>query len=211
MAIELVIFDCDGVLVDSEAITTRTIVDTLADEGLAWSFAHVREAFHGGRMADVVERAEEALGRPLPEDYVPRFRERLFARLRAEIEPVPGILEALDALPYPMCVASNGPREKMEATLGTTGLLRRFEGRVFSAYEVGVFKPEPDLFLHAARTLGADPAACVVVEDSDGGLTAALRAGMRAVAYVGQGLGLRTEGTLRLQDMRALPRLLATL
>jgi HAD superfamily hydrolase (TIGR01509 family) len=211
MPLELVIFDCDGVLVDSEPITTRTIVEAVGEAGLAWTCEDVRRRFHGGRLAHVLAAAEGDLGRPLAEDFVERFRARLYERLRAEVRPVPGVRAALEALPWPCCVASNGPRAKMEATLGSTGLLARFEGRVFSAYEVGSFKPDPGLFLHAAATLGAEPGACAVVEDSSGGLRAARAAGMRAVAYVGHGLPTDTTDALVLQDMRRLPELLAAL
>jgi HAD superfamily hydrolase (TIGR01509 family) len=162
-------------------------------------------------MVDVVAQAEADLGRPLPADFTQTFRALLFERLRRDVRPVPGVVAALDALPYPTCVASNGPRAKMDATLGSTGLLDRFEGRIFSAYEVGSFKPEPGLFLHAAAALGADPARCAVVEDSDGGLRAAVAAGMHALAYDGHGAGLEAAGATRFTDMARLPQILAAL
>ena len=211
MGIELVIFDCDGVLVDSEGITTGAYIDCLADVGLTWRHEEAIEHFRGGRLADVVAQAEAELGRPLPPDFTQTFRAVLFERLRRDVRPVTGIVEALDALPYPVCVASNGPRAKMDATLGSTGLMVRFVGRVFSAYEVGCFKPEPGLFLHAAATLGARPERCAVVEDSDAGVRAAVAAGMHALAYDGHGVGLKAEGATRFSDMRDLPALLAAI
>ncbi len=208
MGIDLVIFDCDGVLVDSEGITTRVYIACLADLGLTWRYEDAVHRFRGGKLADVVAEAEADLGRPLPPDFTEGFRERLFAALQQEIEPIPGIVQALDTLPYPTCVASNGPRAKMDATLGTTGLLERFEGRIFSAYDVGSFKPEPGLFLHAAASLGARAERCVVVEDSDGGVRAAVAAGMHALAFDAHGAGLAAEGATRFTDMAALPGLL---
>lgn len=208
MGIDLVIFDCDGVLVDSEGITTRVYIACLEDVGLTWRYEEAVHRFRGGKLADVVAQAEADLGEPLPKGFTEDFRERLFAALHHEIEPIPGVVEALDSLTYPMCVASNGPRAKMDATLGTTGLMTRFEGRIFSAYDVGSFKPEPGLFLHAAEVLGARPERCVVVEDSDGGIRAATSAGMHALAFDAHGANLEADGATKFTDMRELPGLL---
>jgi HAD superfamily hydrolase (TIGR01509 family) len=211
MPIQLVIFDCDGVLVDSEPITTATWVAALAEFGLTWTADDLDRSYRGGKLADVVAAAEAALGGPLPGDFVERFRERLYERLRIDVRPVPGIHEALDALPYATCVASNGPRAKMEATLGSTGLMARFEGRVFSAYDIDSFKPEPGLFLHAARTCGVAPARCVVVEDSDTGIRAARAAGMTVLAFGLDRHASFTEHAPRLAAMTDLPAALAAL
>lgn len=212
MALDLVIFDCDGVLVDSEVITSRTIVECVNALGLAWDLDAVVARFRGGKMKDVMAAAEGELGTPLGEDFVPRFRARLYERLGAEVEAVPGIEAALDgveALGIPYCVASNGPRAKMETTLRATGLLPRFGDRIFTAYDLGVFKPHPDLFLHAASTFDAAPARCVVVEDTPTGLTAIHNAGMRAVAYVGHGTPMDTTGAHALEDMATLGSVLS--
>jgi beta-phosphoglucomutase-like phosphatase (HAD superfamily) len=189
MDIDLVIFDCDGVLVDSEPITTAVWIEALETLGLAWKADEHIARFRGGRMADVIAAAEADLGAPVPAGFVDGFRTRLFERLRREVRPV--------------------PRAKMESTLGSTGLLARFEGRIFSAYDVGHFKPDPGLFLHAAAALGARASRCVVVEDSVAGLRAAAAAGMRAFAYEAPGLDLGADGAVPFRDMRALPGLLA--
>ena len=211
MALDLVIFDCDGVLVDSEIITSATIAECVNAHGLAWETETVALRFRGGKMKDVVAAAEAELGRSLGEEFVPAFRARLYERLATEVEAIPGIGEALnelEALGLPYCVASNGPREKMHATLGSTGLLARFEGRVFTAYDLGVFKPNPDLFLHAASTLGAAPERTVVVEDTENGLEAVYAAGMHAVAYIGHGTPMDTARAHDLEAMADLPALL---
>ena len=208
MGIDLVIFDCDGVLVDSELITTATIVEAVAALGVRWDAADIMRHFRGGKMSDVMSAAAAESGKALPEDFVPRFRARLFQRLHDEVQPVAGIAAALDAIVHPVCVASNGPRAKMETTLGVTGLLARFEGRIFTAYEVGSYKPDPGLFLHAAEALGASPSRCVVVEDSDTGVKAALAAGMPVLAYVGHGLPTDANGATTFEDMAMLPGLL---
>lgn len=204
----LVIFDCDGVLVDSEAITSATIVEAMAAEGLAWTVEQVMLRHHGGNLAAVRAEAEQALGRPLADDFVDQFRARLFKNLEAEVQPIPGVAAALDAIPHPTCVASNGPQKKMQASLGATGLLARFEGRIYSAYDIDVFKPDPGLFLHAARQMGARPEECVVVEDSDSGVRAATAAGMRVLAYVGHGFELHAPGAEPFTDMAELPGLI---
>lgn len=204
----LVIFDCDGVLVDSEAITTATIVEAMAAQGLVWTHEHVMTRHHGGNLAAVRAEAEAALGRSLPADFVERFRARLFEKLEAEVQPIEGIAAALDAIPHRTCVASNGPQLKMQASLGATGLLARFEGRIFSAYDIDLFKPDPGLFLHAAREMGTDPSECVVVEDSDSGVRAAVAAGMRVLAYTGHGFNLQADGAETFSHMAQLPDLI---
>ncbi len=208
MRIDLVIFDCDGVLVDSEPITSATWVDAAAELGVSWTLEEHLDRFRGGTMADVVAALEAELGSVVPEDFVESFRARLFNRLRSDVKTIPGVEAALDAIAHPICVASNGPHSKMEATLGSTGLISRFEGRIFSAYEIGQFKPDPGLFLHAAHALGATPLRCVVVEDSDAGREAALAAGMHALLYDAESGISSFEGATRFTDMNRLPELL---
>ncbi|HEY7077955.1 MAG TPA: HAD family hydrolase [Solirubrobacteraceae bacterium] len=209
--LELVIFDCDGVLVDSERIAVRVDTELLAELGWPLSEAEVVERFMG-RTTDDMLRAIEAEIADLEPGWEVEFDRRYMAALEAELEPVDGVVEALDAIAAPTCVASSGTHEKMRFTLGRTGLYERFAGRIFSADDVARGKPAPDLFLHAARTLGADPAACAVVEDSRHGVEAARAAGMRVLAYGGGGLIPRAQlagpGTVVFDDMRELPRLL---
>jgi len=208
---DLVIFDCDGVLVDSERIAVR--IDAVVLSRLGWdlSEAEIVERFVGRSDASMIAEIEAHLGRPLDvgwdAEFVPLYREAL----AAELEPVDGISEALDAISAPSCVASSSTHERLRFTLGLTGLLERFDGRIFSATEVEHGKPAPDLFLHAAATLGVDPARCAVVEDSRYGVAAARAAGMRAFGYAG-GLTpadwLLADGAVVFDDMRELPGLL---
>ena len=161
----LVIFDCDGVLVDSEPITNRLMADEMTRHGLPMTTEECIEQFVGGTIRMVYEMAV-ARGATLPEDWVDTFYQRMFGTLAEEIEAIPGVhfvLDALDRAGIPYCVGSNGPMRKMEVTLGRTGMWDRLEGRIFSAHDVGIAKPDPGLFLHAAQALGADPADCVVV------------------------------------------------
>jgi HAD superfamily hydrolase (TIGR01509 family) len=210
--LQLVIFDCDGVLVDSERLAVRVEAAVLAELGWPLSQAEVVERFMGRSQAFMAQAILDRLGRRLPDDWQDRLDRRYRAAFDAELAPVDGIVEALDRIATPTCVASSGSHEMLRHTLGLTGLYQRFEGRIFSASEVAEGKPAPDLFLHAAARLGAEPAACAVVEDSRYGVQAARAAGMRAFGYTG---GLTPPGrlagprTVLFGDMRRLPDLLA--
>jgi HAD superfamily hydrolase (TIGR01509 family) len=208
---ELVIFDCDGVLVDSERLAVRVEAELLAELGWPLSQAEIVERFMG-RTAEYMDEAIEAqLGSRLPEDWKDQFQRRYREAFAAELIPIDGVVDALDRITVPTCVASSGSHEKLRFTLGHTGLYERFEGRIFSGYEVANGKPAPDLFLHAAARMGAEPARCAVVEDSHYGVLAARAAGMRAFGYAG-GLTppdrLEGEATVVFHHMRDLPRLL---
>jgi len=210
--IDLVIFDCDGVLVDTERIAVRVDVRVLAELGWTMTEAEVVERFMGRSDAHFVSEVEAHLGRPLPGDWETPYQSWYRRAFEAELTPVDGIVEALDAITLPTCVASSGTHERIRFTLGLTGLYPRFDGRIFSVQDVVNGKPAPDLFLHAAKSMGVEPARCIVVEDSRYGVAAARAAGMRALGYAG-GLTPRAwlEGpdTIVFDDMRQLPGLLA--
>jgi HAD superfamily hydrolase (TIGR01509 family) len=178
MAIDAVIFDCDGTLVDSEPLAFEAIAAEAGSIGLALTAEKDRDLFNGQSMAGCLQAIEQRFGTRLPPGFEARMRRRMAALFRERLQPMPGALQLLQRLGVPCCVASNGPLEKIELTLQITGLLPFFGGRIFSAVEVGSFKPEPGLFLHAARALGAVPARCAVVEDSVAGVRAGLAAGM---------------------------------
>ena len=185
-AIDGVIFDCDGVLVDSERISNGTWALLLTEIGLPMTMQQSLDIFMGNSMARCVEIVTEMMGHAPPDDLLARFTANVTVALQRDLEPVPGIvalLDALDAAGTRYGVASNGEHEKMRTTLGKTGLLHRFDGRRFSAVDVGKPKPAPDLFLHAARSLGFDPARTVVVEDSPLGVQGATSAGMAVIGY----------------------------
>jgi HAD superfamily hydrolase (TIGR01509 family) len=210
--ISLVIFDCDGVLVDTERIAVRIDVIVLAELGWPMTEAEVVERFMGRSDEEMTAEIEAHLGRRLPASWEAPFRHLYRQAFEAELEPVAGVVEALDAIAIPTCVASSGTHEKIRFTLGLTGLYERFAGRIFSVGDVARGKPAPDLFLHAAGRMGVPPAQCAVVEDSRYGVEAARAAGMRAFGYAG---GLAPKGalagpqTIVFEDMRELPGLLA--
>lgn len=178
----LIIFDCDGTLVDSELIANQVLVDVVAEHGLQLTLTEALIAFKGGKMAESVTEIERRLGRALPEHFVPEIRRRTAQAFESSLLPVPGAIELVETLTTAKCVASAGPREKIELTLSVTGLLPHFREHIFSSYEVGSWKPHPGLFLHAAEVMGFLPGDCVVVEDSLPGIRAGVAAGMRVFA-----------------------------
>ena len=183
---QLVIFDCDGVLVDSEPITNRVFAQMLGELGIPITLEDMYERFVGQSMAKCCELIAGMLGRPVPEGFVEEYRARSDEALDSDLKAVPGIeaaLDELDSIGVPYCVASNGTQEKMRTTLGITGLLARFEGKLFSVTDVVRGKPAPDLFLHAAGSYGVTPSSCCVVEDTPTGVAAALAAGMIVYGY----------------------------
>jgi HAD superfamily hydrolase (TIGR01509 family) len=209
--IELVIFDCDGVLVDTERLAVRVDVQVLAQLGWVMTEAEVVERFVGLSDATIREAIEAHTGRRLADNWEQEFKHLYRSSFAESLTAVDGVVEALDGITLRTCVASSGTHEKMRFTLGLTGLLERFEGRMFSVTEVERGKPAPDLFLHAASRMGVAPAACAVVEDSRFGVEAARAAGMRAFGYAG-GLTpahlLAGSAAVVFTDMRELPRLL---
>ena len=208
---DLVILDCDGVLVDSERLVVRTEAEVLTALGWPLSEADVIERFVGRSAAHMHQEIERHLGRSIDWDaeFEVRYR-RVFER---ELAPVPGVIEALEQIPTPTCVASSGSHERIRFTLGLTGLFDRFEGRIFSVDDVARGKPAPDIFLHAAEQMGTPPQRCAVVEDSISGVTAGLAAGMTVFAFAGGVTGaaqLSMDSAIVFEDMRDLPVLLAT-
>jgi HAD superfamily hydrolase (TIGR01509 family) len=181
----LLIFDCDGVLVDSEVIAHAVMVDLVTELGRPMTLEQSFGIFAGKRLRDALAAAEAWLGRPIPPEASARAGERLFERFRCELRPIDGVREAIMALPYPRCVASSSTRERLNLSLSVTNLAPLFGDKVFSADQVAHGKPEPDLFLFAAQSCGALPDDCIVIEDSVLGVTAARAAGMTAVGFAG--------------------------
>ena len=205
-----VIFDCDGVLVDSEPAANAVLAAVITDLGLPTTPEQARADYMGRSWASCMEILAGKLGQPPPDDLRDRYRAGVEEAWQRDLQPVPGIVEALDAIDLPNCVASSGEHERMRLTLGLTGLLSRFEGRIFSATEVEHGKPAPDLFLHAATQMRFDPAETVVVEDTVPGVQGARAAGMRVLAFARlvSADELSAAGGEVFDDMRALPALL---
>ena len=213
MTTKAVIFDCDGVVMDSEPISFALLSDQMALYGRPTSHADLRAMFLGGTMRSLWTQAR-ALGVLLPDDWVEAQYGRMFAKLAEGTPLVPGILavlDALDAVGLPYAVGSNGPLRKMQIMFDHhPGLWQRFAGGIHSAQSQGAPKPAPDVYLHAARALGEAPADCVVIEDSAAGLRAAQAAGMQSFGFAAtdDGAGLAAEGATVFHRMSDLPGLL---
>lgn len=213
MTADLVIFDCDGVLVDSEPITNRLLRDDLASRGLDLSYDEVVHRFVGGTMRAVGEEARAA-GANIPDDWVDGFYEKMYGRLAEGTPLIPGIetlLDALDAANIPYAVGSNGSERKMQITLGPhKQVWSRLKDRLYSAHTYGVAKPEPDLFLRAARDADVSPDKAVVIDDSPTGCRAAKRAGIRCLGFAqhDNGARLAAEGAVVVHSMEGVRAML---
>jgi HAD superfamily hydrolase (TIGR01509 family) len=181
----LLIFDCDGVLVDSEPIACGAFAELMTSLGHAMTTAEVIREFGGRSLADTLAGAQRLLGRPIPQEASERAGRDLLARFRRELAPVAGVRDAIAALPYRRCVASSSVPERIRLSLEVTGLAPLFGDHVFSATEVKYGKPAPDLFLHAAARMGVAPARSIVIEDSAVGVRAARAARMTAIGFAG--------------------------
>lgn len=183
---DLVIFDCDGVLVDSEILATQVTCQVLADIGLSMSVTEAISVLVGFDARIARRKLEEALGCLLPVDFESRVASRLNEAFNSRLQPISGMTELLQNLSYPFCVTSNSGHERLRCTFSATGLSSLVDGRVFSAEDVAQGKPAPDLFMHAARTMGHVPAdRCLVIEDSLTGVTAARAANMKVIGFCG--------------------------
>jgi len=182
---DLIIFDCDGVLVDSERVANEVFARVLDEVcGLKFTLDDMFDTFVGHSRLQCLHKIEAIIGEPPPPELDLRYQRDINDALEKTVQAIDGIDSVLDALSLPYCVASSGSHEKMRMTLGKTGLMRFFEGNIFSTSEVERGKPHPDIYLHAARTMGiTDPARCLVVEDSPIGVTGAVAAGMRVFGF----------------------------
>ena len=215
----MLIFDCEGVLVDSELIACSALADIITAAGRPITLEETLRRFLGRSLKDATAEIESLIGRKRPANEGEADARRLMRRFEAELQPVKGARDAILALPGPRCVASSSAPERLRYSLQLTGLLPLFDPHVFSASQVANGKPAPDLFLFAAASCGAQPQACIVIEDSPAGVTAARAAGMRAIGFIGAshatpelGERLRAAGAAALiSDMRALPQQVAAL
>ena len=184
----LILFDCDGVLVDSEVLATRELQRYLEDLSFPTAFeVENHDRFTGLSLRDIRTSIENEAGRSLPEDFERELRRRDMKAFQRDLRPINGVRDTLSALDLPRCVASSGSQEKIRHSLALTGLIDYFGTHLFSAHDQQVHqgKPAPDLFLHAAKSMGFPPNSCLVIEDSVAGVRAGVAAGMRTIGFTG--------------------------
>lgn len=205
-----VIFDCDGVLVDSEPIANQVLVDMANELGANIDLDYALKNFKGASIQRCQEQIAELLPQRLPEGFLPEFRQRSFESFRKNIQPVEGVSEVLENLDIPFCVASSGPENKIRLNLELTGLLPHFENKIFSCFVVKKWKPDPAVFLWAAETMGFKPEECIVIEDSISGVNAAKNGGFDVFGFTAHDYNHELEGnaTLTFNDMSQLSELI---
>lgn len=184
MASPLLIFDCDGVLVDSESINSSEFHAMALEQGINIPYEDMHNEMLGGALYKVIELLEKKHQKKLPTDFIDQFRKRTFIRFKEELQPIDGVLHSLEKITLEKCIASNGPVEKMKLNLSLTNVIDHFNvDNIYSAYDINIWKPEPDLFLYAAKEMNIDPSKCIVIEDSANGVLAAKNANMKVIAF----------------------------
>lgn len=204
-----IIFDLDGTLVDSETLCNQAFTDLLPE--LNKPVDELVGRYRGKKLADILQDLEKTVGKKLPDTFEIAYRERVAALFAQHLKPMPGVVAMLESLDQPKCVASSGPPEKIAQALKVSGLARFFGSSLYSSYVVGSWKPEPGLFLHAARSMGFIPSNCIVVEDSIVGIRAANAAGMTALHYVSTFAENCEVRAIPFSEMALLPELIKSL
>ncbi|MFZ6735076.1 HAD-IA family hydrolase [Undibacterium sp. Ji42W] len=205
------IFDCDGTLVDSEGLCNLGLQIELQRYGVEENLAELTQRFRGRKLADICKILSQQHDLHLGEDFILSYRRTVDLLFEESLQAIPGVIEVLQQFDLPMGVASAGPPQKIRKALDLTGLSRFFGARIFSSYDISSWKPEPDLFLHAARQMGFAPADCVVIEDSGVGIQAAIAAGMQACWFGDAGQVATYPQVPRFSSMNELPFLLSNL
>ncbi len=211
MKYQCIIFDCDGVLVDSELITAKVLVRMANNLGLPIDLDFVVQEFLGKSLNDIMQYLDTLTNGHLPSNFESEYRRITFEAFNNELEPIEGIHSLIENLKVPFCVASSGPMEKIRNNLTKTGLINKFEDRIFSCYEIQRWKPSPDIFLHAAKNMGVTPDRCAVIEDSTIGVQAALAGGFDIFMYSKNGYNNYIDGqkVIVFEDMNELDVLLS--
>ena len=210
MKYKCIIFDCDGVLVDSEVISAHVLVELAESVGVSIPLDFAISEFSGRSLKTNFNYIEERANERLPDSFEKDYRAKTFEAFKKDIKAIDGVHELLDRLDVPFCVASSGPVNKIELNLTTTKLIDHFTGRIFSSYEIQSWKPDPGIFLHAAREMGFAPEECVVIEDSASGVRAAKSGGFDVFGLVNKSnkKSLEQEGVDIFYEMNTLDQLL---
>ena len=187
MKYNCVIFDCDGVLVDSESIAASVLVEMAKEIGVSISFKFAFDEFTGKSFNSILTYLKDKSNSKIPYEFEKQYREKSYAAFKANLQPIEGIHEALKIISLPYCVASSGPLEKIKLNLSKVDLLKFFSNdRIFSCYEINKWKPDPAIYIHAAKKMGFDPQECLVIEDSIPGIQAAISGGFDVLIYANE-------------------------
>lgn len=208
MKYKCILFDCDGVLVDSESISAKVFREMALEMGCTLSFETILKQITGTSMQENIDFLEMRTGKKLPANFEKEYRKRTYKRFQQELKPVDGIHSLLGKIKVPVGVASSGPVEKIIQNLKITGLYEFFADHIFSCYEIGSWKPDPGIYLHAAKSMGFLPGECVVVEDSEAGVKAALAGGFDVFALNGKTINHAFSGVKPINHLSELEALL---
>lgn len=198
MEVKCIIFDCDGVLVDTEKIGNGILLEMAAEHGFEMKLEDAYRDFNGRNLKECFLHIEEAIAKKLPESFESEYRQRSFEAFRTQVKPMEGVVSFLNSLKIPYGVASSGPVDKIRLNLEVAGLLDKFENKIFSSYEIKSWKPDPGIFLHAAKEMGFEVQDCIVVEDSKAGVMAGKAGGFKVYGFANgyNDTDLETEGAV---------------
>lgn len=210
--IKCMLFDCDGVLVDSEEIGNKVLLSMTKEFGLRMTMEEAKMSFSGRRLKDIFQQIENRINQKLPADFEKEYRKRSYEAFKKELKPVKGVKQFIDSLSIPYCVASSGPVEKIKSNLTTTGLAEKFGENIFSSYQINSWKPDPEIFLFASREMGFSPSECIVIEDSRVGVISAIKGGFTVYGFANENNTqvLQDEGAIVFYSFEELNRLLNT-
>jgi len=208
--IKCIIFDCDGVLVDTEKIGNGILLSMAAEHGFKMEIEEAYRDFNGRNLKDCFRHIEEAIDKKLPESFEADYRQKSFEAFKTQAKPMEGVLSFIEKLNIAYCVASSGPVEKIRLNLEVAGLLDKFEGKIFSSYQINSWKPEPGIFLHAAKEMGFAVKDCIVLEDSKAGVKAGMQGGFKVYGFANgyNNADLEEEGAVLFESYKELSAIL---
>ncbi len=210
MEVKCIIFDCDGVLVDTEKIGNEILLSMAAEHGFEMKIEDAYSNFNGRNLKECFLHIENTIGRNLPEDFETEYRQRSFEAFKTQVKPMEGVVSFIEKLKISYCVASSGPVDKIRLNLETAGLLEKFENKIFSSYQIKSWKPEPGIFLHAAKEMGFEVKDCIVIEDSKAGVMAGKKGGFKVFGLANENniSDLESEGATVIKSFKELESML---
>jgi HAD superfamily hydrolase (TIGR01509 family) len=210
--IKCIIFDCDGVLVDSEEISNKVLLSMAKEFGLRMTIEEAIMSFSGKSLKDCFQQIENRVNQKLPPDFEKIYRKQSYEAFRTELKPVKGVKQFIDSLSIAYCVASSGPVEKIKSNLMITGLASKFGENIFSSYQINNWKPNPEIFLFASREMGVLPSECIVIEDSQAGVIAAIKGGFTVYGFANENNSkvLQEEGAIIFYSFEELSKIFIT-